>query len=82
MTGITIGLSYALNLDELRRQREVATRILSRLTDEEESGYEILATTERFGYSLHLGTFETHREARQMLTRVSRFYSTGSVIEH
>lgn len=81
LTGVTIAIGYARDLVELQRQREVAQRIADEIADEPDQ-YEILSAPEMFGYSLHIGTFASRGEARQIMTRITQYYSGAEIREH
>lgn len=80
LSEVTVAITYARDLNELRRQREIALRIIQNI--EADQQLEVLATPEQFGYSLHIGTFSSTADARQIMTRLNLYYSGANIIQH
>lgn len=74
LSNITLKVSFAENLDELGRQREVALRIAQQLSSNRRT-FEVLILEEANGYTIHFGSFTRTSEAKQYIPRLKQHYS-------
>lgn len=81
LNGYTVEVNRAMNIEELKRQKSSAERVLSLIQGKfPNATVELLL--EPLGFSVHIGGFASQGQAKSTLPVIKQYFSNGLIIRH